>query len=155
MQFIIDHADYNRLSASTQRDLLSLLDWTEATEHDAVEEVDDDDDDDDDQSWLVDMTPKLFEVFVRGVSSKTNACLRVLAQNDGRATPAQFLAVTPYTDERELTGVQSGITKRTRRLVGEAEVWLMGWRSLGEAWVGEFYVSDVTLASMKAHYGIN
>ena len=95
----------------------------------------------------------LLSRFMNGVSSITRKFIETIAINEGKATPEQLLEATGYTEPIELRGIQSGITRRIRNLLGDDEVYLIFWRATSdEDWDGYFYVSPVTGQSLERYF---
>jgi hypothetical protein len=151
LNIVLTVEDFKRLSRVAREEIIGLLS-NEATTPKAIEDSED---------GPAQLTPFLVKKFMGNVGDLTKTLLRVFAENDGRATLSMLLSQTPYTDWRKLTGFQAGVTKRVRNILQDNDAMLFGWDEStakyddnGALTDGEYFMSKLTLESLKKYYGI-
>ena len=120
-------------------------------------------DETEDSGHLVALGPiqaKRFMEVPRQVSDITRKMARVLAENNGRASPDEFLTVTGYSNPRQLTGALSGMTQRIRKMFGRnASFYDWEWDKNiedgeHESFDGTYYISPISARSLRLYFGI-
>jgi hypothetical protein len=158
MHIVIEPKDFRRLSPETQRELIrkfadpKLLQPTRKTVRTET-------------TWKkpVDLNKDLAQRLVHGLSENHRKRLEIFANNKGRATMKDLLAVTGDTHWRALSLFEGAMTRRLRRLIGDTEkkAHLIGWDYESTVWDkdhkeildGVYYVSSKTARALKSVLG--
>lgn len=154
MQIVIDQSDFQKLSSSTQRELLErLAGKTMPTAKRGKRSAE--------LYWRrpVDLSPELTAKLVHGLAEPHRKRLALLAEKKGRATLKELLKVTGDQDWRSLSHFQTVITRRLRRLIEDPEkkAELVKWDFDSTVWSkdgtdlvdGAYYVSAATAKALR------
>lgn len=151
MNIVLTSEDFLKLSRATREEILTLFSTDTLSPKSIV----------DSEDGPAQLTPLLVKKFMGTVGDLTKKLLRVFAENNGRASLSQLLAHTQYTDWRKLTGFLAGVTKRVRNILQDEEATLFAWDESTAKYDendvlvdGEYYMSSLTLNSLKKYYGI-
>ena len=117
----------------------SALDGESAVSRDNAEEDDD----------VADLTPALARRFIRGCSSKTIKAITAMVSGSSPEFQVAAIAKAVSVPANSLTGVWAGITRRTRTVTGDDDVYLIRWISEGKLnSKGEYIDQTATLSEM-------
>ena len=145
MKIIIEEKDWKILSKNTKNEILAI--YNEAPEELSHDDIEDD---------LLDLTPKSAKNFMSNMSENSKSCLRILAENNGKATIDQLLKATGYSNYQDLRGVFAGLTRRARRFDtgGDGEARLLEWvqGDTDDDDDGHFKVSDRTKDALVNYF---
>ena len=107
----------------------------------------------------MDLTPELTVKLLHGLSEDHRKRLELFADNNGRATVKELLAVTGDSDWHVLSHFQSVLTRRLRRLIDDPEkkAELIKWDFDSTRWSkdgtaivdGVYYCSEATAATLQ------
>ena len=157
MKLIIEANDFRRLSADTQKELIRyfagphFLDVRVDRRRGQYE-------------WRepIDLTRDLAVQLMHGLADNHRRRLEAFVAGNGRISMSQLLELTGERDPRALSYFQSVITRKLRRILGDAEkrTYLIGWDYGSTKWNeahteiidGEYYVTDKTLSALKAYF---
>ncbi len=160
MRIVIEAADFRRLSAGTQSELLELLagkriaDVAKTAKKPSV-------------NWRhpVDLTPELAVKLIHGLAENHRRRLELFARKGGRVSMKALLAVTRDTDLRVLSYFQGAVSRKLRRLLGDhtKQAQLLGWDYESTKWDKEhkhiingiYYVTDKTTKALEAYFDAN
>ncbi len=160
MRIVIEAADFRRLSAGTQSELLELLAGKRIAEVAKTAKKPS-------VSWRqpVDLTPGLAVKLLHGLAENHRRRLELFARKGGRVSMKALLAVTRDTDLRVLSYFQGAVSRKLRRLVGDQtkQAQLLGWDYESTKWDKEhkhiingiYYVTDKTAKALKAYFDAN
>ena len=155
MRLEIDQADFQTLSAATQRELIQNFAGKIFTSREgprgrkAIK-------------WRepVDITEDQAKRLIHGLSEDHRRRLSLFARKNGRVRMKEILTLTEETDLRATTAFQSEMTRRLRRLIDDPDkrAQLIGWDFDATKWDdnrttitdGVYYVSAKTAEALKA-----
>lgn len=153
MQIVIDRADFRRLSASTQRELLEFLTGKSGGGEAKPAEAKG-------LRWRVpyDLSADLAQRLVSKLEDKHVQLLKLFGKKDGRVGMKEIQKLTGDKDLRGMTELQQEITRRLRHLIADPEkkAQLIHWDFEATKWDkgqtqivdGVYYVSKATAATL-------
>ena len=113
-----------------------------------------------DEEELPDLSPAQARRMIANVVDKTSRILRFIASSkDGRFMLSDALKDSGLESSSELRGVWAGITRRSRKILGDNTLMLISWTnkegdgSEGSEWEGR--VSEMTHRSLRKAFGIS
>ncbi len=153
MQIVINQADFKRLSAGTQKELLEQLSGSKPSSATAPKRRAE-------LYWRrpVDLSTSLMVKLLHGLSEAHRKRLELFAKKGPRVSMKELLAVNDDSDMRVLSHFQSVLTRRLRRLIEDPEkkAELVKWDFDSTKWSddgttivdGTYYVSKRTAAAL-------
>ena len=153
MQIVINQADFKRLTAGTQKELLEQLSGSKLPGSGAPKRRAE-------LYWRrpVDLPPSLTVKLLHGLSEVHRKRLELFAKKGPRVSMKELLAVNDDSDMRVLSHFQSVLTRRLRRLIEDPEkkAELVKWDFDSTKWSddgttivdGTYYVSKRTAAAL-------
>ena len=113
----LSREDLDRLSASAKEEVFALLAGSISNMYVETED------------GPTDLSSLQTEKLVKGLSDKSRSVLKLIIQsNDGeRGFWCQNIADKLEIEVEELSGVWSGLTRRTRTVSGDSEAYLISW----------------------------
>jgi hypothetical protein len=164
MQFVIDQADFARLSSTARSELLRLL-GAEGPPSAAPSAPSSSSRRNFRWRQPHDVSQPLLRKLLKGADMATRGRLAIFARNNGRASMKQLLSVTKEKDWHVLTPWEGAITRKLRRLVGDDNriISLMQWDYEAEVWDadhsrlldGVYYVSAATTKALRKELGLD
>ena len=161
MRIVIEQADFRRLSAGTQRELIAAFTGkvpvavaVEASNKPGK------------LLWRqpMDLAPKLAARLLHGLSEPHRDRLRLFARKGGRVTQRDLLKVTGDDDLRVLSHFQAVLSRRLRRLIDDPEkrIHLIGWDFDATKWDkshtdiinGIYYVTKPTTRTLQGYFEV-
>ncbi len=160
MRIVIEEADFRRLSARTQSELLEMLAGKRIAEVAKTAKKPS-------YSWRrpIDLTPDLAVKLMHGLAENHRRRLELFARQGGRVSMKALLAVTRDKDLRVLSYFQGAVSRKLRRLLDDQskQVQLFGWDYDSTKWDKEhkhiingiYYVTDKTAKTLKGYFDVN
>ena len=157
MRLVIEANDFRRLSTETQKELIRYFagrQFVDAQDNRRKGHYE----------WRgpMSLNRNLTVRLLHGLAENHRRRLLLFARHDGRVTMKQLLKATGDTDPRVLSYFQSVVTRKLRRILGDIEkkATLIGWDYESTKWNkqhteivdGVYYVSDKTVAALRAHF---
>lgn len=155
MHIVIEPKDFRRLSPETQRELIARFadpKLLQSRRTGGIAET----------NWKkpVDLDRTLAIRLMHGLSENHRRRLEIFARGSGRARMSELLEVTGDSHWRALSLFEGAMTRRLRRLIGDAEkkAHLIGWDYDSTVWDkdhkeivdGVYYVTPKTARALKA-----
>lgn len=158
MQLVLDAADFRRLSAESQMELMAVLAGRppEPRVPRANAQL----------RWRrpFDLTADLAVKLVHGLSDEHLKRLALFGTKDGRVAMSDLLRVTKDDDMRVLSHFEGVLTRKLRRLINDTEkkATLFGWDYDATQWSedggrivdGVYYVTEATARTIAATLGL-
>ena len=160
MRIVIEEADFRRLSASTQSELLEILAGKRIAEVAKIAKKPS-------FNWRrpVDLTPDLAAKLMHGLAENHRHRLELFARQGGRVSMKALLAVTRDKDLRVLSYFQGAVNRKLRRLLDDQskQAQLFGWDYDSTKWDKEhkriingiYFVTDKTAEALEAYFDAN
>lgn len=117
--FFISRSDFQKMSERTQEEILSAVTGEDSSPQSAL-----------DYSGLAaDLSSLQATQFVKGLSGKSRNVLKAILEIKGVESGfwMKTLAVTLMVESDSLTGVWSGLTRRSRTVTGDENAYLIDW----------------------------
>ena len=86
----------------------------------------------DDDDNIAEISPGQARDFLKGCSEKTKTAIKAMVKGDSRLFQLKDVALSVGVGATELTGVWSGLTRRTKTVTKNPDAYLIDWTS-GEA----------------------
>jgi len=140
----LSSASFGTFSPSTQAEILNFLRSAPGVAPTVSAVVVDDCDD-----GPADLSENQVRRFLERCSGKTIAALQVIADSPATGFRMKDVGKALGVDlaERDIRGVWSGLTRRTRTVLDNPKVYLIGWDQLADEWVG--WVSPATHRALR------
>jgi hypothetical protein len=167
MRLVIEKSDFQRLSTTTQDELLRALSGRTGTAGAVANgggaavagtakkpRF----------RWRkpVDLTPDLTARLMHGLSDSHKERLKLFVEKGGRVSMKELLELTGDSDVRALSHFEGTLTRRLRRLLNDTEkvAYLIGWDYDSTKWSedrtqivdGTYYVSDATVNCLREYF---
>ncbi len=159
MRIVIEQADFRRLSAGTQRELIQAFTGMAPVATEVPKKPGK-------LLWRqpMDLSPKLAVRLLHGLSEPHRARLKLFARRGGRVTQRDLLKATDDKDMRVLSHFQAVLSRRLRRLLDDPEkrIHLIGWDFEATKWDkshtdiinGVYYVTEPTTRTLRGYFEI-
>ncbi|MDA8501768.1 hypothetical protein NNO02_04810 [Citrobacter sp. Awk 2] len=139
--FFISRSDFQKMSERTQAEILSAVTGEDNSQHSEP-----------DYSGLAaDLSSLQATQFVKGLSGKSRNVLKAILEIKDVESGfwMKTLAVTLSVEADSLTGVWSGLTRRSRTVTGDANAYLIDWvwREQEEDYFGT--LNAITIKNLK------
>ncbi len=157
MRIVIEQADFRRLSAETQRELIEAFAGKgKAAAPKKPGKL----------LWRqpMDLSSELAVRLLHGLSAPHRARLKLFARKNGRVTQRELLKATDDKDMRVLSHFQAVLSRRLRRLLDDPEkrIHLIGWDFEATKWDkshtdiinGVYYVTKPTAQTLQRYFEI-
>lgn len=157
MRLVLDQNDFRRLSAGTRKELIEVLTSKRVTNSKTAAKKTS-------SSWdrPIDLTPELTSRLMHGLAENHRLRLELFAQEQGRVSMRDVLAVTDDRDVRVLSYFQGAVTRKLRRILDDPDkrVCLLGWDFESTKWDkdhnaivdGVLYVTGTTAKSLREYF---